>query len=76
MTSIGLHTWALAASAVTMAAQRRKEFALTLPVLVLIVGLWLGTPVYAEFRYAYPMMLTMPMILTVTLYGQKERTQL
>ena len=76
MTSIGLHTWALAASAVTMAAQRRKEFVLTLPVLVLIVGLWLGTPVYAEFRYAYPMMLTMPMILTVTLYGQKERTRL
>lgn len=75
MTSIGLHTWALAACAVTLAAQRRKEFVLTLPVLVLIVGLWLGTPVYAEFRYAYPMIISMPMILTATLYGQKERTQ-
>ena len=75
MTSIGLHTWALAACAVTTASQKRKEFVLTLPIAVLIVGLWLGTPVYAEFRYAYPMILSMPMILTATLYGQKERTQ-
>ena len=73
MTSIGLHTWALGACAVTMAAWKRKEFVVTLPILVLILGLWLGTPVYAEFRYAYPMILSMPMILTATLYD--ERTQ-
>ena len=74
MTSIGLHTWALGACAVTMAARKRREFVVTLPILVLILGLWLGTPVYAEFRYAYPMILSMPMILTATLYD--ERTQL
>ena len=35
-------------------------------ILVLVVGLWLGTPVYAEFRYAYPVILTLPLLLAVT----------
>ena len=66
LTSIGLHVWALVSCCVVAALQKRKEFLLTVPVLVLIVGLWLGTPVFAEFRYAYPMFLTMPMILAAT----------
>ncbi len=67
--SIGLHTWALAACAGITALRKRQEFLLTVPCLVLILGLWLGTPVYAEFRYAYPMILSMPMILAAAVYG-------
>lgn len=66
--SIGLHVWALTACAIVNGLKKRQEGLLTVPILVLIVGLWLGTPVFAEFRYAYPMILTMPMILAATLY--------
>ena len=50
--------------------KKRKEFLLAIPILVLVVGLWLGTPVYAEFRYAYPVILTLPFLLAVTCYRQ------
>ncbi len=73
LTSIGLHTWILVACCVVATMQKRQEGVLAVPILVLIVGLWLGTPVYAEYRYAYPMMLTVPLILTTTLYGKDER---
>lgn len=72
-TSIGLHVWALAACAIVNGLKKRKEGLLTVPILVLIVGLWLGTPVFAEFRYAYPMILTMPMILAATVFEPKEK---
>lgn len=71
-TSIGLHVWALAACAIVSGLKKRQEGLLTVPILVLILGLWLGTPVFAEFRYAYPMILTMPMILAATVFDPKE----
>jgi len=37
---------------------------------VLVAGLWLGTPVFAEFRYAYPIFLCMPVILAVTIFQE------
>lgn len=70
--SIGLHVWALAACAVVNGVKKREEGLLTVPILVLIAGLWLGTPVFAEFRYAYPMILTMPVILAATVFDAKE----
>ena len=42
-----------------------------MPALVLTVGLWLGTPVFAEFRYAYPMVLTSPLVLLTTMFEGK-----
>lgn len=72
-TSIGLHVWALVACAVVSGMKKRQEGLLTVPILVLILGLWLGTPVFAEFRYAYPMILTMPMILAATVFEPKEK---
>ena len=71
-TSIGLHVWALAACAIVNGLKKRKEGLLTVPILVLIVGLWLGTPVFAEFRYAYPFILGMPLLLGVTVFVHKE----
>lgn len=72
LVSIGLHIWALIVCTLINALKKREEFLLGIPLLVLVLGLWLGTPVYSEFRYAYPMILGMPLILGVTLFGKKE----
>ncbi len=71
--SIGLYVWCLIGCCVVLVLQRREEFLLCIPVLVLMVGLWLGTPVFCEFRYAYPLMLTMPLIGCVTLFGMQKK---
>ena len=55
--------------------KKRKNWLLCLPPLVLIVGLWFGTPVYSEFRYAYPVFLSLPVILMATLFEQREREE-
>lgn len=70
--SIGLHVWALVACAVVTGLKKREEGLLTVPILVLILGLWLGTPVFAEFRYAYPLILTMPVILSATVFEPEK----
>lgn len=72
LTSIGLHVWILIGCAVVNAMKKREEFLLTIPLLVLIAGLWLGTPVYSEFRYAYPVFLGMPLIIAVTLFEKRR----
>ena len=71
LVSIGLHIWALVTCTLVNALKKREEFLLGIPLLVLAAGLWLGTPVYSEFRYAYPMILGMPLILGVTVFGKK-----
>ena len=67
-TSIGLYVWGLVSCFVVTVLRRRREFLLTIPLLVLMAGLWLGTPVFAEFRYAYPLILSLPMILCATAF--------
>ena len=71
LVSIGLHVWALVACTLVNALKKREEFLLGIPLLVLVAGLWLGTPVYSEFRYAYPIILSMPMILAVTVFDRR-----
>jgi len=71
LTSIGLHVWALIGCAVVNARKKREELLLSIPLLVLVAGLWLGSPVYSEFRYAYPVFLGMPLILSATLFEYK-----
>lgn len=69
--SIGLQVWILIACCVLCVLQGRKQWLIAVPALVLTLGLWLGTPVYAEFRYAYPMMLCAPLALMTTLFEPK-----
>lgn len=71
LVSIGLHIWALITCTLINALKKREEFLLGIPLLVLVAGLWLGTPVYSEFRYAYPIILSMPLILGVTWFGKE-----
>ena len=69
--SIGLQVWILVACCALCCLQKRKQWLIAVPALVLTAGLWLGTPVYAEFRYAYPMMLCAPLVLMVTIFEPK-----
>ena len=69
LVSIGLHIWALVTCSLINALKKRSEFLLGIPLLILVLGLWLGTPVYSEFRYAYPVILNMPLILGLTVFG-------
>ena len=69
--SIGLRIWILIACCLICCLQKRKQWLITVPVLILTVGLWLGTPVFAEFRYAYPMILCSPLVLLTTVFERK-----
>lgn len=71
--SIGLHIWLVVVCCFVCAAKKRRELLLTIPLLVLLVGLWIGTPVYAEYRYAYPVFTTFPVILFATVFSGGEK---
>lgn len=66
--SIGLHVWILIICTLINLLRRQSAFLLAVPALVILLGLWLGTPVYAEFRYAYPIFMTLPLIVSATFY--------
>ena len=70
--SVGLYVWGMIGCCVVNVLKKREEFLLSIPLLVLVVGLWLGSPVFCEFRYAYPVVLTLPFIACVTMYKKAE----
>ena len=74
--SIGLQVWAIICCCFVCFARKRKEFLIAIPMLVLSAVLWIMTPVYAEFRYAYPMFVTCPLILLTTVFsGEKGQVE-
>ncbi len=72
--SIGLHTWVVVVCSYVCSVKKRQEVLLTIAILVLLAGLWVGTPVYAEYRYAYPMFTTCPLILLGTMFAGGRET--
>lgn len=70
--SVGLYAWGMIGCCVVNVLKKREEFLLPIPMMALLVGLWLGTPVFCEFRYAYPVVLTLPFIACVTMYKKAE----
>lgn len=70
-TSIGLQIWAIVSCTLVNALKKRRELLLGIPLVVLAAGLWIGTPVYAEFRYAYPFFLAAPFLIAVTVWEKK-----
>lgn len=72
--SIGLQVWILAACCYVNLTKKRKEYLLSVPVLFVIIALLVGTPVYAEFRYAYSAFITCPVVLLLTVFGNREAT--
>lgn len=67
--SIGLHVWIAFLCCICNFVKKRKEWLLSVPLLILIVGLWFSTPVYCSFRYAYPLFVSFPLIVATTLYS-------
>lgn len=70
---IGFQVWILVFVFALLAIQGRREWILTVPALVVVVGLWLGTPVFAEFRYAYPVFVTVPLLLPLAAFRGREK---
>lgn len=70
--SIGLHVWIVILCFAVNVAKKRKEFLLSVPLLILVVGLWFGTPVYCCFRYVYPLFVSFPLILSTTLFAPQK----
>lgn len=70
--SIGFNVWILSMLCFLNLLHNRKEFLLTVPVLAVVFTLWLTTPVYSEFRYAYCVFTTLPFILPVSLYRKAD----
>lgn len=66
--SIGLNIWILSFLCFLNMAWGRKEFLLTMPIVAVVFTLWLTTPVFSEFRYAYSVFTSIPFILPVSLY--------
>lgn len=72
--SIGLNIWILSFLCFLNMVWGRKEFLLTMPVIAVVFTLWLTTPVFSEFRYAYSIFTTLPFILPVSLYRAPGET--
>lgn len=72
--AIGMQVWTIISCCFVCFARKRKEFLTAIPMLVLAAVLWVMTPVYAEFRYAYPLFVTCPLILLTTIFpGPAEK---
>lgn len=74
--SIGLHCWLSVCTFYVFLVQRRKEIILSVPTLAIIATLLISTPVFSEFRYAYAVFLTLPVMFLGALFdplgGQKR----
>ena len=71
--SIGLHVWILILCTVINILKKRRSAVLSVPLLILVLGLWCGTPVYASFRYVYPIFITLPLIAASTMYSVETK---
>ncbi|MDO5400989.1 MAG: DUF6020 family protein [Eubacteriales bacterium] len=69
---IGFQVWILLLCMILCAVKGREEWYLGLPTLVILLGLWVGTPVFAEFRYAYPVFVTVPLVLPLTVFRAEK----
>lgn len=70
--SIGLHVWILLGCLFVNLSRKRHSIVLAIPVVVVVLGLWIGAPINAEFRYVYPMFVSLPVILAATLYTKEK----
>lgn len=69
--SIGLHVWIAFLCFALNVVRKREHFVISLPVLILIVGLWFGTPVFCSFRYVYPLFVSFPLILSTAIFASE-----
>lgn len=71
--AIGLHVWALCILlAYHIWKKNNVGIFLSLAPLLVIASLWLGTPVYAEFRYAYCVFTCLPFLLGMSIVENNQ----
>ena len=66
--SIGLHVWIFLLCLILNIRCRRDLWIIFMPLLLLLVGMWFGTPVYCCFRYVYPLFVSMPLLVSTTVW--------
>lgn len=66
--SIGLHVWVFLLCLIVNIRRRRELWIVSMPLLLLLVGMWFGTPVYCCFRYVYPLFVSMPLIVSTSVW--------
>ena len=66
--SIGLMVWLTFLGFYLCILRKKKEGVLYIPLLIITVCLWIGAPVYSEFRYVYPLFTCFPLLFPVTLH--------
>ena len=67
--SIGLHVWVVILCFIRNLLRKREEWFLALPALLIVLGLWFGTPVYYCFRYVYPLFVSFPLIVSTSMFS-------
>lgn len=72
--SIGFVVWVVLGCWWINVLKKRQVSLLMIPVLLILVSLWVGTPVFAEFRYGYPVFLVSPLIIATTVYDCESGT--
>lgn len=71
--SIGFMVWLLVMFVYKLAIYKRKDlFFIMVPPLLVIATLLIATPLYAEFRYAYAVSLTLPFIIAMSICDIKK----
>lgn len=71
--SLGMNTWLLLFAFACTLYRRRKAYAF-LPCIMLLGSLFLATPVYNEFRYAYGVFVALPFLFSVC-FGKEETAE-
>ena len=70
--SIGLHVWLLFLLMIANWKKKQYEGLLCVPALAVILTLMIATPVYSQFRYAYPVFVICPFVLLLSIYKKKK----
>ena len=71
--SIGFMVWLLIMFVYKTAIYKRKDlFFIIVPPLLVITTLLIATPLYAEFRYAYAVSVTLPFIIAMSVCNAKK----
>lgn len=72
--SMGLNTW-LMVFALAYAVYNRKNVLPYVPCIMLLLTLLLAAPVYNEFRYAYGLFISLPLLCSYSFHLEKETVQ-
>ena len=70
--SIGLHVWLLLVLGGFCLMRRKKDALLVVPALAVVATLFISTPVFSEFRYAYSVFTTLPLVEGAAFLPEKQ----